>query len=107
MIKITDNDFKLFAEEYKKGNIYLLAKTKKNNPYKGQYFIKTQELDEPRRKIKSTSYETTEDKIVSSGDQSAMFQSWNWEGFDFYVLNEKEASPYIKKLIVKTLEGKK
>ena len=104
MIKFTQDDFKLFCDEYKKGNNIHILRSK--NHIKNMILCVVKKLLVSRRKIEYTDYDISDNSFgVIVDGTSSIFEKWHWDSNDYYILNKKEAQPYIKELIIKNLIG--
>jgi len=107
MIQITPDDFNIVCDAYDKGNIYHLAISIRDNK-EDMFFIKVLELFKREKTMRYKTYHIIRDDVTSRSEGfSSEFWRWSWDRYNFYLLNKEETSPYIKKIILYTLEEKK
>ena len=106
MKQMKEGDFKLFVEEFKKGNNTHLLRNKYNN--KNEIFSIVKDIFISRRKIEYNDYDISDNSfnLIANG-KSSIFSSWNWDTMDFFILTKKEAQPFMKELIIKNLTESK
>ena len=105
MIKLTPRSWKRAKEEFDKGNRLWLAKLKINDKYKGEIEIKIIKSikDHKKGEYMMTYTQWDKDNGYYNKVSSSQWESWNFKDYDFFVLNKKEAAPYLKEIMVDAL----
>ena len=102
MIKIKREDFNIVYEEYEKGNSFILIKCK-DRGYKNDNFLIVDGLGEDHS-LCVKRYNISEDSIERGKDVTTPMEEWSYGGYNFYILTPEEASPYVKKIMIKSIE---
>ena len=105
MKKLTSRSWKIAKKEFDKGNNLWLAKPKKHCKYKEAIeIIKSIKDYQEEREIML--YSQWDKDNGYSGIYPSKWEDWNFKDYDFFILNKKEARPYLKEIMVDILIGK-
>lgn len=99
MIKLDRTSLSIIKEEASKGNIYQLLTFKDDVKNEVIFTIITEIIKD---KMIYVDYDIKAGlKVVDKG--YAPISGWNWQVYDFYMLNKEEAGSYLKEIIANEL----
>ena len=104
MIKINKNNFNRALKAFRKGKTYWLAKSQdKLNDFRAIISIAwMKKVSSNKLEMEYNRYDILRSEFYRKF--VTFFDGWNFDNFDFFILNKKEVSPYIKQMIVAELE---
>ena len=100
MLIQTEPDVETLKKEFKKGNIYNIARYRKDNKDDSFAIIKAFEGDN----ILYNVYDCEDFNIILK-DVKYTTNEWNWDDTNFIILTPEEARPYLQEIMLATLEN--
>ena len=107
MIKLTHRSWKIAKREFDRGNTLWSAKPKKGRQYKTAIEVIKNMKNHQKGKNMMEYTQWDEDSGYDKNVFPTAWEGWNFQDYDFFVLNKREARPYLKKIMVDVLINSK